>query len=210
MSTSDDAGRDDPGSNADDDRDVAPVEAAEQKRTTVFAALAVGSVVALLIVLLAVSPSGDSKIYSSVLEEVAPLTVGETLNGTTFDLRDARGQWVLVNFFATWCTGCIIEHPELVEWNARHVERGDATVVSVVYEDGSGAVQEFFDQRGGDWPVIADDDGSIPLSYGVTAVPESYLIAPSGRVVAKYIGASGVTADNIDATIAELSAPVEG
>lgn len=178
------------------------------RRTTLLIALAVGAALTLLVVLLAASPSGrGNKIYSSVLDDVAPLTVGSTLDDSQFDLRDQRGQWVVVNFFATWCAGCIQEHPELVEFSERHRAVGDASIVSVVYEDSASDVVEFFDRRGGDWPVIVGDDGSISLEYGVVAVPESYLVAPSGRVVAKW--ASTVTADNLDATIAELTAPSE-
>jgi len=171
----------------------------------VLLALGVGAAVAALILLLAASPSGENRVYSSALDEVAPVTAGVTMDGGDFDLRDLRGQWVLVNFFATWCAGCVQEHPELVEFSERHRPIGDASVVSVVYEDSVSDVQDFFVQRGGEWPVIVGDDGSISLQYGVIAVPESYLVAPSGRVVAKFIGATGVTADNLDAAIAQLS-----
>lgn len=177
------------------------------KRGTMLLAVGVGGVVAALILLLALSPAGDNRVYSSAVDEVAPVTAGATMDGSTFDLRDLRGQWVLVNFFATWCAGCIQEHPELVEFSERHRPVGDASVVSVVYEDSVSDVQEFFTERGGEWPVIVGDDGSIALQYGVIAVPESYLVAPSGRVVAKFIGATGVTADNLDAAIANLSQP---
>lgn len=184
----------------------APNAASSTRRTTLLIALGVGSVLTLLIVLLAMSPSGrGTKLYSSVLDEVAPVTTGETLDGGQMDLRDMRGQWVLVNFFATWCAGCIQEHPELVEFHERHAAIGDASVVSVVYEDSASDVAEFFENRGGDWPVIFND--GVALEYGVVAVPESYLVAPSGRVVAKFIGATGVTADNLDATIAEITSP---
>lgn len=176
------------------------------RRTTLYIALAVGAVIAVLVALLAVSPGGrGNRVYSSALDEVAPVTVGETLDGSEFDLRDLRGQWVVVNFFASWCAGCIQEHPELVEFQERHAPVGDASVVSVAYEDSQAEVAKFFEQRGGDWPVILNDQGTS-LEYGVVAVPESYLVAPSGRVVAKFIGATGVTADNLDATIADLSA----
>jgi cytochrome c biogenesis protein CcmG/thiol:disulfide interchange protein DsbE len=66
--------------------------------------------------------------------------------------------------------------------------------------------REFFDELGGDWPALVEETGRIAIDYGVTAVPETLLISPSGRVVQKWIGASGVTADGIDATIAQLEA----
>ena len=57
------------------------------------------------------------------------------------------------------------------------------------------------------WPVITGQTGSIAVDYGVTAVPESYLVAPSGVVAAKLIG--GVTAADLDARIDTLTAQSE-
>ena len=173
------------------------------------AAVVVGVVVALFITLLAFSPTQRiGEINAAAVGKVAPETTGLTVDGADFDIRDHRGEWVLVNFFATWCTGCIVEHPELVEWHDRH-NAGDpavppGSVVSVVWDDNDASVREFFERNGGDWPVIVGDGGAIGLRYGVTAVPESYLVAPTGRVVQKFVGASGVTADNIDRSIALL------
>ena len=57
-------------------------------------------------------------------------------------------------------------------------------------------VRDFFADNGGDWPVVVDPDGRIALGYGVSGVPESYLVAPDGTVVTKFVG--GVTARGLD------------
>lgn len=169
---------------------------------TRFVAGAVGLVLAAFVALLAFSPTGlDDTIGAGVLGEIAPVTEGATLDGDQLSLRELRGQWVVVNFFATWCAGCRIEHPELVEFSERHKAAGDASVVSVVWDDSADSVASFFADQGGEWPVIVGDEGTIGTSYGVVAVPESYLVSPSGRVLKKFVGATGVTADNLDASI---------
>ena len=111
-----------------------------------------------------------------------------------------RGQWVVVNFFSTTCIPCIQEHPELVKFSE---QRDDVSIVSVTFEDRPAAVKDFFEQHGGDWPVLLENTGSIAISYGVTAVPESYLIDPFGIVRVKIIG--GVTADKLSGYIDGLS-----
>ncbi len=154
-----------------------------------------------IVVLATSDPSGSHRDVSPLLGRQAPPIAGETIDGGSFDLADYRGQWVLVNVFATWCTPCIREHPELVNFEKRHALAGDAHVVSVVFDDTVANARKFFADRGGDWPVVTDPDGHIALSYGVAQVPESYLIAPDGTVVSKMT--LGVTASGLDQLLAE-------
>ena len=108
-----------------------------------------------------------------------------------------RGEWVLVNFFATWCGPCRIEHPELVKFAQQHA--GDPVqVVSVAFSDQPDAIREFFAKQGGSWPVVASNTGGIALDYGVTGVPETYIVAPSGLVIDRL---EGVTADQLNQII---------
>ena len=155
-----------------------------------------------LIVVLATSdPATDREASSPLLGRQAPPIVGESIEGEAFDLADHSGKFVLVNVFATWCTPCIQEHPELVEFEERHSAAGDATVVSIVFDDKVEEVRKFFDRFGGDWPVLADADGRISLSYAVAKVPESYLIAPDGTVISKLTG--GVTSSGLERILSE-------
>jgi cytochrome c biogenesis protein CcmG/thiol:disulfide interchange protein DsbE len=162
-------------------------------------------VLGLLVLVFATSePSSDRRVSSPLVGEVAPLVQGRTLDGDEYDLDRHRGRWVVVNFFARWCIPCRREHPELVEFGERHERGGDATLVSVIYDDDPDNVTKFFDEAGGDWPVVIDPEGRVSLEYGVTGVPESFLVAPDGNVVAKLVG--GVTADGLDRVIADIVA----
>ena len=175
-------------------------------RSVALVALAVAAVTAILVAVLAAGdPQRGTLIGRSAVGKPAPPISGTTLGGDFFDLDDQRGRWVVVNFFATWCTGCIIEHPELVAFSERHAA-GDAIVVTVAFDDSTEAVRGFFERAGGDWPVLAGDVGSVPVDYGVTAVPETYLVSPTGYVLDKLVGANGVTASQLDARIAALEA----
>ena len=174
-------------------------------RAVALVALAVAVAVAVLVIFLALGdPQRGTLIGRSAVGKPAPPITGLTLAGDVFDLDDHRGRWVLVNFFATWCAGCIQEHPELVAFSERHAA-GDAIVVTVAFDDSPEAVRAFFERAGGDWPVLVGDVGSVPVNYGVTAVPETYLVSPAGYVVDKLVGANGVTADRLDARIAALA-----
>ncbi|MBW3549189.1 MAG: TlpA family protein disulfide reductase [Actinobacteria bacterium] len=141
---------------------------------------------------------------SPLLGRRAPELAAETMDGETFTLAETQGQWVLVNFFATWCVPCRREHPELIEFHERHQMLGDATVVGVIYDDEVNAVRQFRDEEGGSWPMLVDGDGRIALDFGVAGVPESFLIAPDGVIVAKVVG--GVRAHELERLLDQAQA----
>jgi len=121
-------------------------------------------------------------------------------------LADFNGKPTVVNFFASWCVGCRVEHPELVEFDRRHQDDG-VQLVAVMFGDTEDNARDFFNELGGDWPALIQDTGSIAIDYSVTAVPETILVSPSGRVVQKWVGSRGVTADGIDAVIDQFENP---
>ena len=153
----------------------------------IVAALAV-TFVPLVIVLAKAEPSTTRAADSPLLGKQAPVVEAKTIDGDDYDLDVERGKWVVVNFFATWCVPCRIEHPELISWQKRHEAIGDATVVAVIYDDSVSAVRRFREEEGGDWPMLIDEGGRISVDFGVAGVPESYLISPEGVIVSKIVG----------------------
>ncbi len=165
-------------------------------------------VVVLLIVVLATRDAERNQPgRGALLGAVVPAVAGPTLDGSTFDIDDQRGRWVVVNFFASWCPPCRTEHPELARFAADHGS-GDAVLVSVAMNDRLDDVVAFFDDLGGDWPVLATDTTSMVIDFAVTAPPTTFLVAPSGVVVQEFVGP--VTADQLDGTIGALEARGSG
>jgi peroxiredoxin len=174
--------------------------ASRSRRTAPWVAGAVALVLVAFIALLATRKQGDDGMTSALIDRAAPAIGGKTLAGNSFDLNDHKGQWVLVNFFSTTCAPCVQEHPALTQWFNDHQTKGDATLVSVVFNEDSASVKDFFAKHGGGWPVMANEDGSISSDYGVVKLPESYLVDETGVVRVKYLGA--VTRDELDRRIA--------
>lgn len=163
----------------------------------------VGAAALALVALFAFAPDRTERSDSSpVVGKLAPALAGSTLTGDEFDIDDHRGQWVVVNFFATWCPPCVQEHPELVEFAERN--SGDVQLVSVAFDDTEvDEVERFFAENGGDWPVVTGGASGASLDYGVKKLPESFVIDPNGTVAAKING--GVTAADLEELIAERS-----
>ncbi len=167
--------------------------------------LAVGGVFALLIMVFAASIGGAGiKDTNRLVGKAVPEVTGVTMEGDSFDIDDYRGQWLAVNFFASWCVACQQEHPELIAWRAEHLMAGDAELITLVMGDTDKAVREFFAERGGgEWPVLGEAYESYSVTFGVIAVPETFMISPFGLVVGHLTGA--VTADQLDGVIEHYS-----
>jgi len=172
-------------------------------RVAMWGAGLVGVLVVGLLIVLSTADGDSGFARSPLIERAAPTLSGPTVDGGEFDIEANRGRWVVVNFFQTTCVPCIREHPELVAFDEAHSAVGDAVVVSIAFSDSEANVREFFEENGGEWSVLAADTGRHAISYGVAAVPETFLVSPSGIVTSKFIG--GVTRSGLDAEIARLS-----
>jgi cytochrome c biogenesis protein CcmG/thiol:disulfide interchange protein DsbE len=175
--------------------DEAPSRSARSSKTARNAAIVVGVVLVAFIALLATRGTSEP-VESRIVGQAAPEITGQTLDGETFQLSSHRGEWVLVNFFATWCTPCLVEHPELVAFSEQHAGQ-PVELVSVAFDDQADEIREFFAEEGGDWPVLPADTGRIALEYGVTGVPETYVVHPSGMVVGRVEGATAASLNAI-------------
>ena len=110
---------------------------------------------------------------------------------------------MILNFFQSSCVPCQEEHPELVDFvTTQQAQPGGARFYSVVWDDSRENVEEFFAREGGEWPIVFDDAGAISVAFGVTAVPETWIIDPGG--VIRYRTISTVTADSLGATLQQL------
>ena len=98
-------------------------------------------------------------------------------------LSQLRGRVVMVNVFAGWCDACKWEVPVL-----RHAERvlqqHGGEVIGVTYQDSSGDAQSYMQRYGLRYPVLLDPADSFVAPYGVTGVPETFIIDRRGHVVA--------------------------
>lgn len=175
----------------------------KRRRIAPWIAGAVAFVLIGVVVVAASAKPAEQRIASSpLLGRAAPGAQGEVVSGPAGTLAELQGKYVLVNFFATWCTPCRREHPELVQFAARHAKAGDAAVLQVVYGDRASTVKSFLKKNGGSWTVLDDATGAIALDWGVRGLPESYLVDPNGFVRAKITG--GATADGLDGLLRQV------
>ena len=111
----------------------------------------------------------------------------EQLGGPPVTLSDYRGEWVVVNYWATWCAPCRKEMPELSEL---HRERDDVTVLGLAFEDTEdSAFEEFLEEIPVDFPILKVDVYDPPEPFGAPKVlPTTIVLDREGRAVKAFLG----------------------
>ena len=112
------------------------------------------------------------------------LPVGNT--NEIFDLKRQQGKWIFVNFWATWCPPCRDEMPSMEMLNRRFSKQ--MIMVAVTVDEDWNEVIRFFGDDKPSFQVLWDKRKITALKYGTRKFPETYLVAPNGKVAAKYIG----------------------
>ncbi len=174
--------------------EAAPSTGPSRRRIAPIIVLVVAAVLGGLFWVLAGSDSGiddtTGLVASPLIDRPAPSVRSTTLDGEPFDLARRKGSWVVVNFFQSECAPCKAEHADLLKFVEQQATfEGGAEFYSIVQPPNSDAdIRAFFAERGGDWPVIHDDDGAINVAFGVSQVPETFIIDPSGIVRVRWAG----------------------
>jgi cytochrome c biogenesis protein CcmG/thiol:disulfide interchange protein DsbE len=132
------------------------------------------------------------------------LAVLEGSGTGTGSLADYRGEWVLVNFWASWCDPCRAEAPALQEFHERRAPSG-FTVLGVNLDDNTDDAAAFVERYGLTYPQLRDGDGRDRRdAYGMVGFPESFLIDPAGNLA--LIRRGPVTADYLERYVSPLIA----
>ena len=122
-------------------------------------------------------------------KQAPPVVLAPGASGATVDMAQYRGKWVLLNFWATWCSPCRDEMPSLEMLNRRFVKDGKPVqMIAVSVDDDWAEVNRFFGATAPTFTVLWDRDKKAAFSYGSRKFPETFLISPEGKVVAKFTG----------------------
>ncbi|MEM9494460.1 MAG: DsbE family thiol:disulfide interchange protein [Pseudomonadota bacterium] len=128
-----------------------------------------------------------SAIPSVLIDKPAPQFSLQPIEGYENGLStdDLNGDVSLVNVFASWCVGCRIEHPLLMELAAEN----DLKIYGVNWKDAPGDGTAWLQRWGDPYTRVGDDaDGRVAIDFGVTGAPETFLIDSKGRIRYKFAG----------------------
>lgn len=158
-------------------------------------------VIPLLVVLLMNLGRNPHMVRSPLVGRAAPpFTLTPVGGGAPVSLESLRGRPVVLNFWATWCTPCIQEHPAL---SGVAAARPDVTFLGVVYQDEEARIRDFQRRYGSTYPSLVDPDGKTSIAYGIAGVPETFFIDRTGTIVEKVSYA--LSAEEIQSQLARMA-----
>lgn len=109
-----------------------------------------------------------------------------SLDGESVSLESLRGQYVLVNFWATWCVPCRKEMPYLQALSDNYPER--LIVLGINMREDAARIQPFVDEMGLSFPILLEPTDEILLEHNVRGLPVTFVVDPGGKVVYRELG----------------------
>ena len=136
-------------------------------------------------------------IFAATEEEETTLTkVGQTapefrvttLDGKIFDLKDAKGKVVLVNYFATWCGPCMAEIPHLQDQVWSRFKDKNFVMVAIDREEAEPVVKDFQKKHQFGFLIACDTKREVYTRFATKFIPRNFLIDASGTIVFQSVG----------------------
>ena len=129
-------------------------------------------------------------VYLDTGRAAAPESTFVLLDGSSQTTADLRGKVTLVNFWATSCTTCVAEMPEIIATHQKFNSRGFDTIAVAMSYDPPSYVVNFAETRKLPFKVAIDNTGKVAQAWGdVKLTPTTYIVNKQGQIVKKYVGA---------------------
>lgn len=119
--------------------------------------------------------------------QMPPISLSEYPSGSVTP-SSLRGKPVFINFWASWCTYCRLEAPDIV---AAHKKYGNKVVfltINATAQDNFTNAEAFMKKFGISWPVPLDKSGKVASEYHIVALPASFFVNRKGMIVAANLG----------------------
>jgi len=129
------------------------------------------------------------------------------IKGKEYSLSDYRGKWVVINYWATWCSPCLKEIPELNELHKKG-KKNNVLVLGVNFEDAPEShVQAFIEKYSISYPVLLEEMDALSQLGPIEGLPKTFIVSPSGKIVYQKVGI--VTLNLLEEVLTQLRAPPE-
>jgi len=137
---------------------------------------------------------------------------GTAINFTLKDMQDKNvqladyaGKVVVLNFWATWCPPCREEVPSMVKLNALMAGKSFQMLCVSIDDGGKADIEAYFKKAGVTLPALSDPNSTVAKQYGITGVPETFIIDKKGKIVKKVVGGMDWVAPDVVSFLTNLA-----
>jgi cytochrome c biogenesis protein CcmG/thiol:disulfide interchange protein DsbE len=121
--------------------------------------------------------------------KAAPELSLKDANGRAINLSDHKGTVVLLDFWATWCTGCKLEIPWFMEFATKYRSKGLTAIGAAVDDEGWQTIKPYLAQHPISYPIVLGDMDVVQKTFGLPAsLPVTLLIDRRGRIATTHPG----------------------
>ena len=104
------------------------------------------------------------------------------------NLLDLKGSVIFINFWATWCESCVDEIPSIENLYNNFPKNSKFKIITIIYKDSGNNALDYMKENGYTFPVYLNPDSTAAKKFGITGVPESFIIDKKGILREKVIG----------------------
>lgn len=111
-----------------------------------------------------------------------------TFSGDAFEFDSLKGNYVLIDFWGTWCGPCIEEMPKVKEYQEKHKDK--LTVLGINQGDTKEKIDKFITPNGYNWTHLMDGkgDANFVFKFNVAGFPTKFIVDPKGKILHRFIG----------------------
>jgi len=134
------------------------------------------------------SNKDPNKPPSALIDKNIPIFESKSLykSDDIIKTKDLKNKKILINFFASWCIPCKVEHPLFFEISKNYP---DLFLLGFNHKDKSDDAKKYLSDDGNPYDFVGvDGDGMIALEFGVFGLPETFLINEKGKIIYKFMG----------------------
>ncbi len=134
------------------------------------------------------SNKDPNKPPSALIDKNIPIFESKSLykSDDIIKTKDLKNKKILINFFASWCIPCKVEHPLFFEISKNYP---DLFLLGFNHKDKSDDAKKYLSDDGNPYDFVGvDSDGMIALEFGVFGLPETFLINEKGKIIYKFMG----------------------